>query len=1558
MSVQGSSIIDNFSDFLYTTQPGIISDVYADTRRVLIQQRLDGINNKEKITNFLDDNIKKSKEIEKEIQGMIYDFQTTANEKKKTPIIRNRFPYGETVIYTTKKDPDDKLDSILDTKIDQLTLSGIAFARLCKTLLPKNYKEGDTDILRDIFGSIADYPIIDKQSNGMMSINHLFMLFDEFYMNYNTYQSGSNKRFRYDGTGINKKKFFDRFLEISSLQIENKEPFNDKYFKTDIENIYEFNPDLWYADFNIEEFNKIFNENGKDYMTDSYGGFFKAPALNILIEKAGAFGTPRSATSGPEITTFDPNTGMYDIKVDGIFSNKEKVFCLLFQEESSSPKNILYNYRFPTKTQSAYEDSQKVLLYLYNTKSTRPLTSPNSTITFKFPIIVKNTKWITGSATISPGLKTQSAGGKKKSKGGSITNLFDPSSTPTFLAKRIPKKFNPVIFEKSIRRFQRENDKYKLSDLCDKIIKSSDLPIFYHDLKQKLGAQNISYEELRYLFHWSSIYTTYKKLLIHFFSNIAVCYKYYSSVIVEKEIKDSKNINKYELIKMPAYIDKLIVQIEKIKQRLNFNLLEIGQPNNFRNLFVGFDIMNQGETFNNAATGKPFPPNITEDRFFKNYFLLAISPNDFKTFLQLFCLNYNISFGGIPITLSTEGFNKNIKDCFIFFLRYRFLGNKNLIELLELYKTQQEQKVPEEKIERISTIVTDKFEKITEKASIFALESMNNYKIIIMQTIAFGIKSYITLLRDIFSNLSSPSKSTSRIVSKKKNSSIDSIENMQKVGEFKLTIYKIIQQIKKKDGYDQNLYLFLYGQLFQFIYRVDQLVNAKINMTPEQFKEIFADFGIDFNMSDDDIETKSKQITEILTDKNKSIKLKERFFGLFKPKVETLKNNAKKLITTSYDPEALKAQWWVDIEKKYLRISGYRKLFVIAIQPVINAGKFSKLNVWLIDVFATAQSSTKPTVRNMGIKTIEEVDKNGVVIKEYYGDNNLIMLNPWMRTMREFKGDFQKWFTKDTKWWSNPSGWKKSLQTFFHNKSKKLQKSQIGSLFAEYLGIRKQKDDDDSGFKNSELIMRLIQGKLDSYVQNNNNKSNKIKPAILMGYDEDQLKSILIKHIDAMKKGNRFAKNTNSYNDWQLYIIQEKDYSSVESFRLWAFNLLMSKPWVFNEENMKNKYSIPISNFRKMQVPFKNFFTKIGDFGVSADLLEFFKLITAEKFKEITTSNNNRKNWLAILKENKNFITQTELSELEMPRETGDVEIASGISLKFTKFASNAFNTNSTVSRVPSSVPTSHSFALRRDVGSSSNSNSGSSRSSGRSNGSNLDSMSSRISGSSTGSRAKPLIYSNSNNDDSGIPRRGTEFRYTRFVTPEVSGSNTNDGGRRAIPSSASSRAPSRPPSPSRVSSSRTSNINSNSSYKTTGSHRINSADVLVSMRREPLYNNFLTKLKGDSAKLQLFTPPYVKTNAKNEVLIAIYYDVKTEEIFRIFYAVDAKKFYFKDDDLESDYAYLINGTQTVVHDGATTNTYNFQTNGVIKLKVEKRDEATETFLLVNDNGYFWEKQA
>ena len=59
-----------------------------------------------------------------------------------------------------------------------------------------------------------------------------------------------------------------------------------------------------------------------------------------------------------------------------------------------------------------------------------------------------------------------------------------------------------------------------LKGLLIKIQNENDLPLILYNARKNYGEQNITFSELRYLFHWSSVYTTYKKLLAHFFKNI------------------------------------------------------------------------------------------------------------------------------------------------------------------------------------------------------------------------------------------------------------------------------------------------------------------------------------------------------------------------------------------------------------------------------------------------------------------------------------------------------------------------------------------------------------------------------------------------------------------------------------------------------------------------------------------------------------------------------------------------------------------------------------------------------------------------------------------------------------------------------------------------------------------------------------------------------------------------------------------------------------------------------------------------------------------------------
>lgn len=95
-------------------------------------------------------------------------------------------------------------------------------------------------------------------------------------------------------------------------------------------------------------------------------------------------------------------------------------------------------------------------------------------------------------------------------------------------------------------------------------------------------------------------------------------------------------------------------------------------------------------------------------------------------------------------------------------------------------------------------------------------------------------------------------------------------------------------------------------------------------------------------------------------------------------------------------------------------------------------------NVYLIDPFTVAQSfETKPIIQN-SIKTIEIVDENGVVQKEYYGSNQIIQLESFYKRISHIKQLFREKISKT-------------------DAAKGLRKSELGRAFAEFFKIRTNK---------------------------------------------------------------------------------------------------------------------------------------------------------------------------------------------------------------------------------------------------------------------------------------------------------------------------------------------------------------------------------------------------------------------------------------------------------------------------------------------------------------------
>ena len=157
---------------------------------------------------------------------------------------------------------------------------------------------------------------------------------------------------------------------------------------------------------------------------------------------------------------------------------------------------------------------------------------------------------------------------------------------------------------------------------------------------------------------------------------------------------------------------------------------------------------------------------------------------------------------------------------------------------------------------------------------------MQEARIIITQSIIFVTRLFINLLNIISKRITDISfrfKSQPKV--------LDSPENNREVGKFKERIYSFLKILKDKLIKSDNLKLFLYGQLYNHIYRIDILLSMKKLMTTDEFKSIIDGMGINLKMTDREIQINAINITKILTTSTDQTKIKHRIFGLLKSKV-------------------------------------------------------------------------------------------------------------------------------------------------------------------------------------------------------------------------------------------------------------------------------------------------------------------------------------------------------------------------------------------------------------------------------------------------------------------------------------------------------------------------------------------------------------------------------------------------------------------------------------------------------------------------------------------------
>jgi hypothetical protein len=891
----------DFCDISSSYKIGGVNDVYSEEQiedfNSQIQINLTADQKKE----LINTKIGQANTINEELRKMEKEFETFDKKPKENQelpeIIQNSFPVGQS--------------NFVKPELEKLNKSADKFSDLCQVLF-KEFYDGKSDELKSIFGSLADYPSIDPDSFGLMPINSLKELFDEYYLKYEVKGNESN---------FNQARFYQEFLSKLSINnvIELKDSNITKKLNKKIE-YYSFNPDIWY------------NEDLSNFKEghDSYG-YFAYP--------------------------------------QGIKTNP---FCFL-----KWSKDIEANIKGQTNSQKAtvkkqFEDTIKIrMANLVNPRGAR-LPPLDTEYNFNRPLYNFNAEEF------------------KKS----IDKFFQLNKDEKF--NITPEFFNNFL----------EQPASALSILSSS--SSSFAAPSQEFISHIFLEEQEKFRFARYLFHFSNIYTTYAMLLSHFFDNIYKCYEIYYDTIknLRRKTKNTNNSNSYngeELDEIQKRLNRFMKNSAKIVQM--FDLLLIIQTGNSNalsqeDLFAGFRY-----------------------NYYKNYNSIAFYRIDDKKFKQILQTVFKIQsknpLGGIPYLLKEDPkFNKLLIVCYSYFLKYRIYSNKNYTELLQNYEKQIEQKVSLQDSKVINGIVDRKIEEIKEALSAIRSEKyFERAKKILEISISFVLNLSISTIKSL----------------KIKNKKISQTLMNYKIGEIKESIYQYMRKIDKEILYSQTAYKifheFLLGYLLQYIYVFENYNKSKDELVFEKFEELLSIANKNRAVS---IKQYSESIADILTNEA-ARKYTRRFF--IGRTYEKLGNNAKKEVTKEVNPEIYSSFYWTNYEQKFVSKYG-KKLFVIAIEPVVSiVEKIAKVNVWLIDVFATAKSFSKPIKRDY-IKTIEEVNSEYRVTKERYSnDNNMILLNPFLRTIKEFAGWMQKVTSRGD--WS----------------TKKLHSFEFGHLLGKFLGI-------------------------------------------------------------------------------------------------------------------------------------------------------------------------------------------------------------------------------------------------------------------------------------------------------------------------------------------------------------------------------------------------------------------------------------------------------------------------------------------------------------------------
>ena len=499
-------------------------------------------------------------------------------------------------------------------KISDIEKSYSQFEKLAKKLFPNVFTSFDKK-LKAFFISLFSFDVINPESIGLYNIDVLEKIFIDNLLNYSSRINFTNFLTDY----FNEDAFGLQFQNmIGQAKNPNVPLFSGATFLN-------FNCKLWF-----DEFDKVKSYDLSAFLnfvgSDSFGSFAFFPDRE------------NSTYSSIGINT-----------TNGNIVNKTKLRCFVFpkvQMTNGSSVNIFSDID-PRFSNITFDQLSRTGTLIPNLIAKNPGFKIFYNVTPKPGMSISIVKNRTGYELQNTNVLYENppifvlAGGsskKNKMKGGSSQNLFDTTQSPSVIFDRPLKNYDKDSFFECVKKLKGMENLKQITNYLNRLLtnfmESTSIiyPVVYtavqrdlEDKPQNLGEINIhgqeeavrlSYEEIRLLFLFSSIFTTFIQLFNRFFIFLSKTY----ALIIEYYEKSQKQSSAKNRNQNYTYWSNQIRKFQNLRNIINkiSNILQLSiRTQDEKDKFFGFNLKFYELFLDRSSTDNKLP--IAIDIQFKLY---------------------------------------------------------------------------------------------------------------------------------------------------------------------------------------------------------------------------------------------------------------------------------------------------------------------------------------------------------------------------------------------------------------------------------------------------------------------------------------------------------------------------------------------------------------------------------------------------------------------------------------------------------------------------------------------------------------------------------------------------------------------------------------------------------------------------------------------------------------------------------------------------------------------------------------------------------------------------